>query len=307
MKHSEVVVVGSINMDLVFAVPQLPRPGETATGAQFSSCPGGKGANQAVAAARLGVNTALVGCVGDDACGRKMLALLEQEGVDCTRVTRVPQPTGCAGIFVDNRGENCIAVADGANARVSAQTIDRAEAVIAGAKVLLVQLEIPLEAVRAALQIARAAGVITILDPAPARELDEDLLGLADYLTPNAGEASQLTGSHVHCWNTAAAAARELRAKSGGTVLVTMGKYGAFFSSPAGEVRITAPRVAAVDSTAAGDAFNGALAVALARGVEPDRAADIAVVAGALAATRAGAQPSLPTREQLAKAVALPW
>lgn len=276
-------------------------------GASFSSHPGGKGANQAVAAARMGADTAMVGCVGQDDHGRELLSVLKQEGVDCTWVKAVPRPTGCAGIIVDNDGENCIVVANGANDLVTPELVAQAQALISQAKVLLVQLEIPLATVLAALEIARTAGVTTILDPAPAMELDPRILELVDFLTPNVREASILTDSDVHCWKTAAAAARALHDKGVGTALVTMGKFGAYYYSDLGQVRITAPKVQTVDSTAAGDAFNGALAVALAKGVQPDQAADIAAAAGALATTTPGAQPSLPRLRQVAKVVSLPW
>lgn len=307
MRQAEVVVVGSINIDLVFAITHLPAVGETVGGASFSLQPGGKGANQAVAAARMGASAAIIGCVGDDDYGRRLRALLEQDGVDCSQVQTVPGPSGCAGIFVDCRGENLIAVAPGANAKLTPETVKKSIASIADARVLLVQLESPLPAVRAALAQAREAGVMTILDPAPAMELGPDIFPLLDYITPNAREASKLTGIDVHCWSTAAQAARELRRQGVKTVLVTMGKLGAFYSSSVGEVRIAAPRVDAVDATGAGDAFNGALAAALVRGAAPDQAADIAAAAGALASASRGAQPSLPRLEQVAKVVNLPW
>ncbi len=307
MDKNKVAVVGSINIDMVFSLPRLPATGETVSGASFAAHPGGKGANQAVAAARLGAPTAMIGCVGDDLWGQFLLGGLQGEGIDCAHVSRVPGASGCAGILVDAGGDNIIAVATGANALLSPGRVEGAGDVIAQSRVLMAQLEIPLQTVTTALKLAKGAGVITILDPAPARALAPEVLALADYLTPNALEASSLTGIDVHCWNTAAQAARQLRKQGANTVLVTMGKLGAFFSSPAGEVRIAAPRVAAVDATAAGDAFNGALAAALVQGVQPDIAADIAAAAGALAAAKAGAQPSLPTLAQLGQAVSLPW
>lgn len=302
----EIIVVGSINLDLVFTSPSLPGPGETVAGADLAAHPGGKGANQAVAAARMGASVAMVGCLGEDDHGRFLRAQLEEEGICTNHVFSVPGPSGCAGIFVDKKGENQIVVASGANSYLSPDYV-AAVGDISNAKVLLVQLEIPDDAVLAAVRLAKEGGVTVILDPAPARNLAQELLEMIDFLTPNAKEASMLTGVDVHCWKTAALAARQLRAAGVAHVLVTMGKFGAFFSSPQGEVRISAPQVEAVDSTAAGDAFNGALAVALARGVEPDLAADIAAAAGALAASAPGAQPSLPTLKQLAEVVSLPW
>jgi ribokinase len=306
MGKADIVVIGSLNLDLVFSAPKIPSPGETVSGAEFSTYPGGKGANQAVAAARMGGSVAMIGCVGDDDYGRYLLSQLKQEDIDCSHVTTVSAPTGCAGIIVA-QGENSITVADGANAKLTRELVSRASTLISSAQVLMVQLEVPLEAVTEAVTIAGAAGVRVVLDPAPACKLDPKFLERVDFITPNAQEASVLTGVDVHCWKTAALAARELRGQGVKQVLVTMGKFGAFYSSPQGEVRIAAPHVMAVDSTAAGDAFNGSLAVALVNGAKPDQAADVAAVAGALATTIPGAQPSLPRLEDVAKAVELPW
>lgn len=302
-----IVVAGSINIDMVFSLPRLPLQGETVSGGSFAAHPGGKGANQAVAAARLGAPTVFLGCVGEDSWGDFLLAGLQQAGVDCSYVTKVPGPSGCAGIYVAAGGENMIAVATGANSHTTPEKVIRAREVFSTARVLMTQLEIPVETVAAALELAKRAGLISILDPAPVKALTPEMLSLVDYITPNALEASELTGIDVHCWNTADQAARKLRSMGPETVIITMGKQGAFFSGPQGHVRILAPRVVAVDSTAAGDAFNAALAVALAQGTEPDIAADIAAAAGALAVSRAGAQPSLPTLEELAQVVKLPW
>lgn len=305
--RADIVVVGSLNMDLVFSGQRLPDPGETVAGAKFSTHPGGKGANQAVAAARMGMSTAMVGCVGEDEYGRQLMATLARDGVHSTWVQTVPGASGCAGIMVGPKGENCIIVANGANDQVTPELVNQAHSVIENAKVLLVQLEIPLPAVQAALVLAKGAGVTTILDPAPARELPLETLKLVDYITPNRREASTLTGTDVHCWRTSAQAAADLYHGGVKNVLVTMGRYGAYFYSEAGQVRIAAPKVTAVDSTAAGDAFNGALAAALVRGFLPDQAADWAAAAGALATTIPGAQPSLPNWGQVAKVRGLPW
>lgn len=305
--RADIIVVGSINIDMVFCGERLPVPGETVTGAMLSLHPGGKGANQAVAAARMGAGTAMLGCVGADDHGRQMVSALTQAGVDCTRVDAASHPTGCAGIFVDSKGDNCICVANGANDLVTPELVAEAKTIISQAKVLLVQLEIPLAAAVTALEIAASAGVTTILDPAPAMELSPDILSLVDFITPNSREASMLTGIDVHCWQTAAAAAQELHQRGVDNVLVTMGKHGAYFHSATGQVRIAAPQVEVVDSTAAGDAFNGALAAALSQGVAPDIAADWAAAAGAMAASVAGAQPSLPSWEMVAQVVPKPW
>lgn len=307
MAKQGIIVAGSINIDMVFSLPRLPAKGETVSGASFAAHSGGKGANQAVAAARLGVPTAMIGCVGDDSWGNTLLSELQLEGINCAHISQAPGPSGCAGILVAAGGDNIIAVDTGANAWLTPDKAERAGDAITRSKVLMTQLEIPLETVVAALKLAKEAGVITILDPAPAKDLPPEVLALVDYLTPNALEASSLTGIDVHCWNTAAQAANKLRSQRANTVLITMGKLGAFFSGPEGEVRINAPRVDAVDATAAGDAFNGALAAALVHGVQSDIAADISAAAGALAVTRLGAQPSLPTLAELGEVVNLPW
>jgi ribokinase len=307
MNNKGIVVVGSINIDMVFSLPRLPLKGETISGGSFAAHPGGKGANQAVAAARLGMPTTFLGCVGEDSWGDILLAGLQQTGVDCAHVERVPGPSGCAGIYVDARGENMIAVATGANSQITPLKVRKAQEIFSTSNVLMTQLEIPVETVVAALELAKGAGLITILDPAPVKSLPPYTLSLVDYITPNAPEASELAGIDVHCWSTAAQAASKLRAMGPKNVVITMGKLGAFFSGPQGQVRIAAPGVDAVDSTAAGDAFNGAFAVAIAQGAQPDIAADIAAVAGALAVSKAGAQPSLPTLAELAQVVSLPW
>lgn len=303
---NDIVVVGSINMDMVFHVEQLPVSGETVRG-DFTLHPGGKGANQAVAAARMGAAAAMVGCVGNDQYGKDLLAALKLNGVDCSNVLVVEESTGCAGLMVDSKGDNYIAVHSGANGQLTPGRVNKVRSIIAGARILMVQMEVPQETVKTALKLARAAGVVTILDPAPAQKLDPELLALVDFITPNAREAATLMGSDVNCWQTAANAARQLRGMGVKNALVTMGKLGAFFSSSMGEVRIPTPSVQAVDSTAAGDAFNGALAAALINGASPDRAADFAAAAGALTAGRPGAQPSLPTLAEMAKVVTLPW
>lgn len=305
--HRKIVVVGSANMDMVFNLPRLPVKGETVGGGSFSAGFGGKGANQAVAVARLGIVPVLVACVGDDNLGAEMLRNLEEEGVDCSRISQVTGPSGVAAVIVDQRGDNIVATATGANALLSPERAAAAQDLIGQASLLMVQQEIPSETVKAALVMARKAGTTTLLDPAPVNDLDRQILSLVDYITPNAGEASLLTGVDVHCWNTAAQAAARLHALGVKTVLVTMGRLGAYYSGPDGKVRIAAPSVLTVDTTGAGDAFNGALAAALVHGVQPDEAADIAAVAGALATTKIGAQTAFPGKEELEALIDLPW
>jgi ribokinase len=302
----EVVVVGSVNTDYVFRVASFPEPGETAPGS-LSIYPGGKGANQAVALARLGGSAALIARVGDDPFSQEALRGLKTEGLDTEYVLATPGPGGAAGIWVDQRGENSIVIAGGANLALSSVDVEAARQIIEGSKVLLVQLEVPLETVIYALKLAKQAGVTTVLDPAPAQVLPREVLALVDVITPNAGEATKLTSIDVHCWKTAALAGRWLREQGVGLAMVTMGKFGAICISAQGDVRINLPRVEVVDTTAAGDAFAAALSLGLARGLAPDAAADIAAAAGALTVTKAGAQPSLPHLKELAEIVEIPW
>jgi ribokinase len=303
-----VVVVGSLNTDHVVRVDHLPASGETVTGSDYLVVPGGKGLNQAIAAARQGVSVAFVGCVGAD--GSSLVGLLESEGVDVSHVRVIPDTaTGVALVTVASGGANTVVVAPMANGLVSTADIDAASSVIAGAAVVLAQLEVPLVAVSALLVQARAAGVLTVLNPAPASgPLPASLLGTVDILIPNETEAAALTGL-TDCPSAALA----LRGSGGaGSVIVTMGSEGAVVAgtevgSAAGEagqaaavdeavVRRVAPfAVRAVDTTAAGDAFCGTLVAALAGGASLSEACRRGSAAGALATTVVGAVPSLPT------------
>ncbi len=288
-----VVVVGSVNADLVVAVDVLPRPGETVAGGRFSRWGGGKGANQAVAAARLGASVAMVGAVGDDAFGAEALRDLSHEGVDVSAVARVDAPTGVALIVVDAVGENQIAVASGANAELSAETVRAAD--LSGAVILLGH-EVPDAAVLAGAE----AGGRVILNPAPARAIDERVLAARPILTPNASEAAQLTGE-----SELETAARALAARTGAPVLVTLGAAGALLAD--GELeRIPAPRVDAVDTTGAGDTVNGALAAELAAGRELREAARFALAAAALSTRAEGARGGMPRRDDVERWLARP-
>lgn len=306
MKTPHVVVVGSSNTDMVVKTAHLPKPGETVVGGTFVLAPGGKGANQAVAAARLGAKTTFIAKVGDDLFGRQAVAGYEQEGIDTRWVLRDPQrATGVALILVDDRGENMISVASGANEALSPDDIDRAAEAIRSADIVVMQLETPLPTVCRAAEIAAAAGVPVILDPAPApgQPLPAELLRHITYLKPNESEAERLTGIAVVDQATAQAAADRLLDAGPKCVVVTLGARGALVVEQPGHGLMVPPHpVSAVDSTAAGDAFCGAWAVALARGESPLEAARFAAVAGALAASRMGAQPSLPTEEEVRRA-----
>jgi ribokinase len=288
---SRVVVVGSINADLVVSVPSLPGPGETVTGGRFARHGGGKGANQAVAAARLGADVALVGAVGDDEMGSAALAELAAEGIDVSAVARLAgEATGVALIMVDAAGENTIAVASGANARV-----DAAGGALGGpAGVVLLGHEVPETAVLAGARAARDAGWLPVLNPAPARPLPDALLALAPVLTPNASEACALAGEA-----DPEAAAVALARSTGAPVLVTLGARGALLIDGERREPIPAPSVEAVDTTGAGDALNGALAAELAGGAALADAARVAVAAASLSTRRAGARAGMPRRDEL--------
>jgi ribokinase len=293
-----IVVVGSSNTDLVVRAPALPGPGETVLGSSFLVTPGGKGANQAVAAARLGARVTLVARLGADEFGDRALAGLGREGIDTTFVARDTEAaSGIALIVVSESGENAIAVAPGANMRLTAADVDRAAPAIREADMLLLQLETPLPTVRHAATLAMKAGVPVILNPAPAAPLAGELLSRVSVLTPNELEAAALTGASAYGVDAARRAAQRLHASGVANVVITLGREGALMEGEAGSDHVPGWTVTAVDTTAAGDAFNGALAVALAEGASLERAVRFANRAAALSITRPGAQPSLPTRE----------
>ncbi len=292
-----IVVIGSSNTDMIIKVDHIPRPGETVIGGTFSTAPGGKGANQAVAAARAGGRVTFIARVGDDMFGRQALDGFRADGIDVSHVIIDPDaPSGVASIFVDAKGQNSIAVAGGANANLSPHDINNAADVIAAADILVRQLETPAETVRAAAQIARDNAVTVILNPAPAQPLDKDLLKCISILTPNESEAELLTGIPVDSPQAAQKAADALRAQGVNVVIVTMGENGALLSTQNASAFVPAFKVDAVDATAAGDVFNGALAVAVAEGAPLPRAVRFASAAAALSVTKLGAQPSAPTR-----------
>jgi ribokinase len=287
---SRVVVVGSINADLVVVAETLPGPGETVSGGRFARHGGGKGANQAVAAARLGARVTMIGAVGRDELGDAAVRELAAEGIDVSAVARLGEPTGVALIVVDASGENQIAVASGANA-----VLDPGELRLEGEGVVLLGHEVPEAAVVAGAQAAAAAGWTAILNPAPARPIPDAVLACGPILTPNASEAAQLTGE-----DDPEAAARALHERTGAPVLVTLGGRGALLLD-AGEVtRIPAPRVDVVDTTGAGDTVNGALAAELAAGRPLTEAARFALAAAALSTLREGARGGMPRREEVA-------
>ena len=301
MKPSpRIVVVGSSNTDMIIQLARIPKPGETLLGGEFSVAAGGKGANQAVGAARAGGAVSFVARIGRDMFGEQALAGFRREGLRVEGIVRdAKAPSGVALIFVGKDGENSIAVAGGANAKLTPADVKKARRTIAAADVLVLQLETPLATVRAAAEIAVAAGVTVILNPAPAQPLPAALLELVSILTPNEHEAESLTGIPVRDAASAARAAAALRARGVGAVIITLGARGAFVAAEGIATLVPGFKVRAVDSTAAGDIFNGALAVALAEGRPLPDAVRFANAAGALSVTKLGAQPSAPLRKEI--------
>jgi ribokinase len=311
-----ILVIGSINADLVVRAPRFPAPGETIQGEELHTFPGGKGANQAVAAARLGATVSMLGRVGRDEFGDFLINSLKENKVNIQLIQRGHASTGAAIIVVDSNGQNSIVLSPGANANVTPADVENASFRTFG--LLLLQLEIPLETVLSAARRARENGVRTILNPAPARPLTDELIGLADYIIPNETELSQLTAMPVIDMASAEKAARALMQRGAKNVIVTLGENGALLLTGANTEHIPAFKVKAVDTTAAGDAFIGGFAVKLlARrrdSLIPTNAQESASYAkhieeavrygcacGALAVTKAGAQPSLPAKEEVEK------
>ena len=300
MPTSNIVVVGSSNTDMIIKLVRIPKPGETILGGEFVTAAGGKGANQAVGAARAGGKVTFIARVGRDMFGEQAVAGFVRDGINVDQIVRdASSPSGVALIFVAKDGENSIAVAGGANGRLSPADVRKAKAVFAKASVLVMQLETPLETVQAAAELAARAGVRVILNPAPARPLPNTLLKRVSILTPNESEAELLTGIKVDSEAAAGKAAEKLRARGVQTVILTLGARGAFLATAEGRQLVPGFKVKAVDTTAAGDIFNGALAVALAEGQDLVKAVRLANAAAAISVTRMGAQPSAPTRKEI--------
>ena len=297
-----VLVIGSINMDLVVRVDQMPRPGQTVAGQSFDTIPGGKGANQAVAAARIAGASRMVGRVGDDVFGQRLLGHLASLNVDTEYIQITHDcPSGVATICVDRNAENAITVVAGANGHLSRDDVLSLEPVIAAADVVVLQLEIPIATVSAALQVARQREVFTILDPAPAPTdpLPSDLHHV-DIFTPNRSEAESLTGVTVSNAADAERAGRLLIDRGADSVVLKLGADGALIvARDAPAIAVPAKKVDVLDTTAAGDAFTGAMAVAIAEGRPLSSAVEIGCAAGALACTRLGAQWSMPERREV--------
>jgi ribokinase len=303
--HTPIIaVVGSLNMDLVTRTERRPQPGETLLGQSFAMFVGGKGLNQTIAAARLGAHVRMIGRVGRDDFGAQLTRTLAAEQIDTRHVTHDDAAgSGVATIVVDGAGDNTIIVVSGANWRLSAADVERAADAIAGADVLVMQLEVPLDAVVRAAEIAHAAGVRVLLNPAPARTLPDELLRLVSILTPNETEARLLTGIEIAGDESAERAAHALLARGVGAAVLTLGARGALLVDGERAVRVPGYSVPVVDTTAAGDAFCGALAVQLARGHTLEQAVRYANAAGALATTVAGAEPAMPRAEAVDRLV----
>ena len=302
---ADVLVVGSLNMDLRIRTPRLPAPGETLTGSGFDTDGGGKGANQAVAAARQGARVAMLGAVGQDAHGAALLAALQADGIDTHAVERIAgTPSGTAAILLMPDGENSIVVIPGANHALTPERVRAQAARLRQARVVVAQLECPLDAVTEALAIAREAGAVTVLNAAPVQPLDDALLGQLDWLVVNEIEAAALAGMPVPGPAEARAVAEQLRRRGPRQVLVTLGAEGLVLAGPEGTLALPAPRVQAADTTGAGDTVVGALAAALAAGRPLREALTRAQAAAALAVTRLGTQSAMPTAAEVDALVA---
>jgi ribokinase len=298
-----IVVVGSSNTDMILKLDRIPRPGETILGGEFVTAAGGKGANQAVAAARAGGDVTMIARVGRDMFGERAIEGLIENGINVVYVTYDKAPSGVALIFVGEDGENSIGVGSGANAKLSPADVRKAKSAFADADVVVMQLETPLETIQAAADLANAKTTIIILNPAPAQALPDKLLKKVSILTPNETETELLTGVKVSSVSSCKKAADILLRKGVETVIITLGSRGAFVATATESHLVPGFKVKQVDTTAAGDTFNGALAVALAEGQALVDAVRFANAAGALSVTRMGAQPSVPIRQEIEKLI----
>lgn len=303
-----ITVVGSFNMDLFIEVPRFPAPGEAIHGHNFRRAPGGKGANQAFAVARLGQPAAMIGAVGQDAFGDEMVANLAALGVDLRGVVRrAGVASGTAMIVLDATGQNQIVVANGANDTLTADDVNRMSAQFRASRAIITQLETTAAAAEATLRLARETGTLTVLNPAPFTPVPDEWLAWCDWIIPNEGEAAKLSSLPVGDLASAAAAARQIQTRSGrARVAVTLGPEGVWLDTPEFAGHIPGVRVTAVDTVGAGDTFIGAFITRLVEGAEPREAARFACAAAAIAVTRRGAQTSIPTRAEVEALLARP-
>ena len=301
---SDIFVVGSLNADLVVRTPRFPQPGETISGEDLNIIPGGKGANQAVAVARQGTSVSMLGRVGNDSFGPELINNLKQNHVDATYVQIDPNSaTGTAVIVVDAKGQNSIILSAGANGKVSPLDVNSVS--FSGPKLLLLQLEIPVETVLSAAQSAKGKGLRVLLNPAPALPLPDELISLPDFLLPNETELGLMTGQPVHDISSAEHAAEILLERGAQNVIVTLGANGALIVSGKQVIHINTYQVEVVDTTAAGDAFIAGFASALLQNKSIEEAVRYGCVCGTLATTKFGAQPSLPTRAEVERFLSL--
>lgn len=296
---SKICVTGSLNMDMVIVTPRIPVLGETILGRDFFTTPGGKGANQAVSAARLGGQVCMVGCVGNDFFGKELIKNLADNNVNVENIEIMDEAASGVAMIVVKDGNNFIIVDPGANSMLSCEMIDKIEPVIKEQSVLAVQLEIPMEAVERAMRIAKKHNVTVLLDPAPAKKLTDEFLSFADIIVPNESECELITGLPVKNIEQAKAAAEHLMNRGIPQVIITLGNKGVVYNSGTKILHKPVPQVEVVDTTAAGDCFAGALAVAISKGKSIDESVDFANIAATLSVMKRGAQSSLPYIEDI--------
>ena len=300
IKLNRIAVIGSSNTDMVIKTTKLPAPGETIMGGDFFMNPGGKGANQAVAAARLGGKVSLIAKTGDDLFGKQARLIFESDQINTGFLVTDPNhPSGVALITVDGHGENCIVVAPGSNSYLNNSDIDLAREEILQSNLILMQLEVPVETVEYAANIAYQAGIKVILNPAPAAKISDDLLSKLYMITPNETEAELISGIPVQDVDSAVLAAQNLYNRGVKVVIITLGSKGALIYTGDKGTLVPSPKVEAIDTTAAGDVFNGAIAVAISEGLTLEKAVEFACKAAAISVTRMGAQASAPYRKEV--------
>ncbi|MGB4576674.1 MAG: ribokinase [Paludibacter sp.] len=298
--NKKIVVIGSCNIDMVVKTDRLPMPGETVLGGSFMMNPGGKGANQAVAVARLGGNATFITKIGNDLFGKQSIEMFNKENINIDNILSDPhQPSGVALIMVDVNGENCIVVASGANANLNVYDIEKTRNVIERADILLMQLEIPMSTVEYAAKIAFDKGIKVILNPAPATSLSNELIKCLYAIVPNKTEAEILSGIKVSDWDSARKAADFISAKGVNNVVITLGSKGAFIKEGDSYIEVPVEKIKAIDTTAAGDTFCGAFCVGLSEGLSVEDAVRMANQAAGITVTREGAQAAIPYRKEI--------